>query len=301
MKTHAVIKKSLKTTFVASLGAIAMLGTASVVQASDDYNRAQKELRIMSKIFETSLEDISTQNVRFPGSKKVQATYLAKQGMVFTFNFGRNAFGQSDWGAFGEGIGQMVGVIASEVGNALAEVPMPPEAPSVVEPVPDLSVDYEEYFEAYEKRMQALEEMRERHREQRSEVRELQREIRNLERKSVREEKRSKELEQVKRELEQKVEVLNDKMDEYKKSMAEYRKKRDQKYIESTQLKSDAIISTLCDYGATMRSLKSDEHITLIFSDYQDKKDLIYVFDSSDIKRCDDAKQLAREAISYQL
>lgn len=302
MRAQLLKKRHLQKTLLTSISALSLFTAASVVQAKEeDFSRAQKELRIMSKIFETSLEEVSSQKNRFPTSKSIQSTYLARQGMVFTFNFGRNAFAQSDWGAFGESVGLMVGAIASEVGNALADVPIAPEPPEVIVPNPDISVDYDEYFQAYQERMEALEELRERHREQREEVRELQREIRSLERQSAREDKRSKELEKVKEKLEVKIDALNSKMDEYKRSMKEYREKRDQKYIENTKVKSDAIISTLCDYGATMRSLKADEHITLIFTNYQDNKDQIYVFNSADIKRCDDANRLARKAISYQL
>ena len=309
MKTHVVNKESvnkdsLKKTFIASLSALTLFASASVVQAKEqDFSRAQKELRIMTKIFETTLEDASANSnkIRLAGSRNVDSTYLAKQGMVFTFNFSRNAFPQSEWGAFGEGVGQMVNAIAAEVGHALAEVPLPPEAPVVVSPAPNVSIDYEEYWDAYQERMEALEALRERHREQREQVRELQREIRSLERQSSREEREQKELKKVKGKLEEKMQVLNQKMNEYKESMAEYRKKRDQKYTQSTQLKSDAIISTLCDYGTTMRSLKSGEHVTIIFNNFNDNKDQVYVFNAIDVKRCEDSGRLLDRAISYQL
>jgi len=66
-----------------------------------------------------------------------QSTYLAKQGMVFTFSFSNSDFGSSeDWQSFGEGVGRLVGTIASEVSEAFADIesdisesPRAPRAP----------------------------------------------------------------------------------------------------------------------------------------------------------------------------
>ena len=291
MRTN-VIRKAVLT-----VASILTLTSANVIAKDVELERAQKELRIMSKIFETSISEQSSKTNPIYGSKKAQATYLAKQGMVFTFNFGRNSFTSSeDWEQFGEGIGQFVGVIASEVSNALADIPSPPDAPEA----PSFD-NYEDQLEAYQERLQALESMREQQREQREEVRELQREIRSLERQSTRERDDKKELEEVKEKLETKLKVLDKKMGDYKESMRIYREKRDQKYTQSTKLKSDTIISTLCDYGSTLRSLSSNEHVTLIFTNYANSKDQIHVFNSTDIKRCDSREKLLRKAISYQL
>ena len=90
-------------------------------------------------------------------------------------------------------------------------------------------------------------------------------------------------------------------MSEYKKSMLEYRKKRDQKNTQNAKTKSDTIVSTLCDYGATLRSLKNDEHITLIFENYTDNKDQVYVFDYDEVRSCDSGEKLLKTAVSYQL
>ena len=291
MKT-SIIKKSVLT-----VAGVLTFASASVI--ASDYARIQKELKIMSTIFETSLTEQSNETTRIHGSKKTNATYLAKQGMVFTFSFGKNIFSDSnDWQQFGEGIGNLVGTIASEVGTALSDIqldiPEPPVAPSV-------TFDYESQFDAYQERMEALEAMREQHREQREQVRELQREIRSLERQRDRDEDEKHQIAKVKEELEQKLGSLNKRMDEYKQSMKKYREVRDQKFIASTKLKSDVIISTLCDYGGTLRSLKKDEYVTLIFSNYAKNKDQVYVFEYSDINDCTSKEKLLKRAISYQL
>lgn len=291
MKT-SIIKKSVLT-----VASVLTFASASVM--ATDYSRIQKELKIMSTIFETSLNEQSSEKTRIYGSKKTNATYLAKQGMVFTFSFGKNIFSDTnDWEQFGVGIGNLVGTIASEVGTALSdiqlEVPEPPVAPQVFS-------DYESQFEVYQERMEALESMREKHREQREQVRELQREIRSMERQIHRDDDERQKYDKVKVELEQKLATLNKRMEEYKQSMKKYRDMRDQKYIESTKLKSDVIISTLCDYGSTLRSLNKDEYVTIIFTNYAKDKDQVYVFEYGDINDCTSKEKLLKNAISYQI
>jgi len=297
---------SLNKTFIrkstlAVAGLLSLLSTG-IMAKEQSYNRAQKEIKIMSTIFETSLAELSSNNNRLLYSKKTKGTYLAKQGMVFNFNFGSNAFGgaenwesfEGDWESFGEGIGQLVGGIASEVGLAINDAIVAPEAPNV-------DIDLEERMEAYAERVEALEQMRENHNSQREEVREIQRELRRIEREKDSEENAISHQKRLKKELEGKAKLLKDKMTKYKKSMAEYRKKRDEKRTQSTIKKSDIIVSTLCDYGATLRSLKNDEHITLIFGNYAGSKDQVYVFDFDDVRSCESKDKLLKQAISYQI
>jgi Skp family chaperone for outer membrane proteins len=278
---------------IASIFSLLSLTTSAKEQS---FERAQKELKIMSTIFQTSLADQNPKQRSFLRTKQAKATYLAKQGMVFSFNFGRNSFtGAEDWEAFGEGIGELVGSVASEVGVALGEAFA--EAPQT----PELAFNLERQFEAYGERLEAMELLREQNNTQREEVRELQREIREIERNKNRINSKKDEHQRLKQELEEKLNTLKDKMSAYKKSMADYRKKRDEKYTQNAKTKSDTIISTLCDYGATLRSLKNDEHITLIFENYSENKDQVYVFDFDDVRTCDSGSNLLKSAISYQL
>jgi len=65
--------------------------------------------------------------------------------------------------------------------------------------------------------------------------------------------------------------------------------------------KSDSILTTLCDYGATLRSLKNDEYITLVFENYENGKDKMLVFSSKNVKSCCNKDKLLETVISYQL
>lgn len=296
---------------LALIGLSSALACSSLVASASDFDRAQKELRIMSKIFDTSLADakISNSNSVFPGrSGSTQATYLAKQGMVFTFSFSSSEFGGADdWQAFGEGVGRLVGTIASEVSEAFAEIdsefndaPRAPRTPRAPRPVDEVDA-WEEKMEAYEEYRNAMEELREQQRESRREVRDMQRTIRDLEREAKHDDEESDELNKKRAELEKRMTKLNKEQELYKKTMNEYREKKYEKVREKNSKKANVIISTLCDYGSTLRSLNKSEHVTLIFSNFENKKDQVYVFDYDDISDCSSKDKLLKKAVAYQL
>ncbi len=296
---------------LALVGLSSALACSSLVASANDFDRAQKELRIMSKIFDTSLADanISKANSVFPGrSGSTQATYLAKQGMVFTFSFSSSEFGGADdWQAFGEGVGRLVGTIASEVSEAFAEIdsefndaPRAPITPRSPRPVDEVDA-WEEKMEAYEEYRNAMEELRDQQRESRREIRDMQRTIRELEREAKHNSEESSELNKRRAELEKKMKKLSEEQALYQKTMKEYREKKYQKVREKNNKKANVIISTLCDYGSTLRSLEKNEHVTLIFSNFEDNKDQVYVFDYDDISDCSSKDKLLKNAVAYQL
>ncbi len=290
----------LKTTLVTCFSGVIAIASFSGIAA--DYSKAEKELKIMSTIFETALSEGKTSNRHSPffgRSNSSDPTYLAKQGMVFRFNFSSNQFvTANDWQAFGEGIGQLVGTIASEVTEALSDFDHP--APPVpVTPFGDS--DWDVNVEAYEEYQEVMNNLRDEQRDQRREVRDLQRSIRGIEKQARREEQDSKLLEKTKKKLEEKMKVLSKKMESYEKSMKEYRDKKSESRKKDNKKKSNLIISTLCDYGTTLRSLKNDEYVTLIFNNFENDKDQVYVFNYKDVKSCSDSKKLVKRSISYQL
>lgn len=293
-KIQSVVKSALM------LGVASVLSLSSMGAVAADFSRAEKELKIMSKIFDTSLTEVKQSNHRrgYTRSRKTEAVYLAKQGMVFTFSFSQSGFSGEDWQAFGEGIGQLVGTISAEIAQSFADVDfVAPIAPR--EPFAD--GDWQENMEAYEAYREAMEDLREEQRDKREEVRDIQRSIREIERQARREEVDAKELEQTKKKLNNKMQVLSKKLKQYELIRKKYEEKRREKYKINNQKKAGLITSTLCDYGATLRSLKSNEHITLIFENYANGKDQIHVFGYDDVKNCSNKDKLLKKAISYQL
>ncbi len=292
-KRQSVVKNALM------LGVAGVLSLSSIGSFAADFSRAEKELKIMSKIFDTSLSEAKQSTHRgYTRSRKTEAVYLAKQGMVFTFSFSQSGFSGDDWQAFGEGIGQLVGTISAEIAQSFADVDfVAPIAPVV----PFADGDWEENMEAYEAYQEAMEDLREETRDKREEVRDIQRSIREIERQARREEVDSKELQQTKKKLNDKMEILSKKLKQYENIRKEYEDKRKEKYKINNQKKSDLITGTLCDYGATLRSLKSNEYITLIFENYANGKDQVHVFGYNEVKNCSNKDKLLQKAISYQL
>jgi len=307
IRTRSVMKKLQKSLLI---GALSGLSLACFSAYAADYSRVEKELRIMSKIFETSMDDArgNNQNRIFSQrSSKTEAIYLAKQGMVFSFKFNSSRFGDlSEWQIFGQGIGHLVGSISQEIGAALSDIDIEHPSPPVMPDSPEIDFNnwgnvWEENMEAYESYREAMEELKERNRGYRDEVRDLQRSIRDIERRTRHDQDDAKKLAESKKKLEEKLAELSEKMKTYEKSMQEYREKQKEKYRINNQNKSDAIISTLCDYGATLRSLKNGEHITLIFKNYHEGKNQVHVFNYNDVKDCSSKDKLLKKATSYQL
>jgi len=274
-----------------------------------DLDRKEKELKIMSRIFETSLAEYDEDEGQLPGSNRPQSIYLAKQGMVFSFDFDNQIhfYSRAEWENFGRGIGHLVGNIVNEVGNVLADVEVqstPAQAPEPPLPPQSFSDDWEREFEekmkAYERRMEALQAMREQQAEQRQAVRELQREIRDLERQTRTLNSKDDKLETLREKLQEKQRLLKEKLDAYQRQMHEYRKKRDNERRVSAQKKSELIFSTLCDYGSTLRSIEDDEYVTLIFKRFDGKRDQFYVIPAEQVKECRDANRLAEDAVAYR-
>lgn len=293
-------------TFMLSIIASCLVVTSQTSIAAD-YSRAEKELRIMSKIFETSMSEANDKNSRSyftRSSRTTQSTYLAKQGMVFTFSFpGSHSVSSNDWRSLGEGIGHLVGSIGAEIAHSLSDNDEPPVL-ALVPKTPRLPFPnrgWDDDVEAYEDFQQAMEELRDEQRDKREEVRDIQRSIRDIERKARREEVDSKKLDKIKSKLEVKMKALNQKMEEYEKSMKDYRDQKVAQIKAKNTKKSDLIISTLCDYGATLRSLNNGEYVTLIFSNFENRKDKIYVFNYKDVKSCSNKDKLIKKAVSYQI
>ena len=302
VKIPGKIKKSLL------FGLIGGIAISSFSSFAADYSKVEKELRIMTKIFEASTSEEKSNSNRPPfpsGFGLIESTYLAKQGMLFSFKFNNSRFGDAgDWQVFGEGIGQLVGSISREIGQAFADIdiPNPPAMPASVNVDMDGWGDaWEDNMEAYESYREAMQMLGEKNRDHREKIRDLQRSIRDVERQARDDKDNSKNIRKSKAELEKKVAELSEKMKVYEKSMHEYREKRAEKYRVNNKKKSDAIVGTLCDYGATLRSLKNGEHITLIFENFENGKDQIHVFDYEDVQDCSSKDKLLKKASSYQL
>ncbi|MDQ7048630.1 MAG: hypothetical protein Q9M92_03490 [Enterobacterales bacterium] len=289
---------------IAILVVIACSSLLSFHLSAVDYSRTKKELTIMTGIFETSLSEAkkSRRHRSFISARRgVESTYLANQGMVFSFSFKPSYFvASADWGAFGDEVSALVESVTADIFNNEPVVVTAPSLPSFPKvPMPD--GDWEKNAGAYELEQEAMQALRDAQRQKREEIRELQRSVRELERQARREKDDSKKVRKNKQALEKKMAALANKMETYKKKIDQYTQKKQTAIKKSNQHKSDLILTTLCDYGRTMRSLKKNEHITLVFKNFENNLDLIQVFSIQDIKNCTSQSKLAKKAIRYTL
>lgn len=309
-----------------ALGAvIGLMSVTGMAQDVDSLERKLRELNIMNNIFEAALETENQSGFRVRQARRPDSMYLAGQGMVFSFRMLTNqpvrVIGQN----FAEGWQEYMNEMMEVTRRSLERV----EAS-----FPDLDLDFDNDFDfdfdsnsAYIIRGQqlpqqpqqgvffmggnrgpereAMQEMEEAMRETQEEVRERQREIRNLQRELrdngadvSRIETRISELEGS---IEEQMARIADQQQAYEVFVTDLEAVRLEQQLAQVNETSDQIIATLCDYGATLRSLGSGEHVTIILEGVSDDTDQVYVFDYADINDCRDADTLKQGAVSYQL
>lgn len=272
------------------LTALLTLSGASLASAQEDFSQAQRELNIMSSIFETVLEPDSDAR-RLLRNTGPDALYLAGQGMVFTFDFPR------DRGArFLDGVR-----IETE---ALTMRSNPDGGTTFMGPDGEISIGGPAFARAQAVSAASEEQarLREAMQEKQAELRELQSEMRDLAR--TRRENVNDGTEEMER-LNQRLQALNAELQAQNNSYAtlvrEERETRIEERNAEKREQASLVISTLCDYGKTLNSLASDQYITLVFRNFEDDRDQVYVFPQEAIVDCSNAESLRQSAVAYQL
>lgn len=287
-------------TFAVAFGLTSLQATA---QQNPDYSQALRELDIMSNIFEAAAERGRENRNGVQTTSFDEAYYLAEQGMVFSFriNTGRNFFRGMNFNS------------------------MPPEAIAAVEinlagiaeeissemrrafPGQDFSMPFRSPMTpgVTDEQRDAIEEMSDLIRDRQESIRDYQREIRDLQRSLRNSEGDNRDLEnrlaQAEQELATETRQLEEQSNSYRAFMEEYQEIQEQQIAARNRQAENEILTTLCDYGATLRSLQNGEHVNIVLEDYNDNLDQIYVFDFDDVASCSSAEQLLQSAISYQL
>lgn len=279
------------------------LATQTTVAQNEELERRARELGIMSHIFLTSLNDGGQQG-RGTMYQQPKARYLAGQGAVFSFNLagmrsfmGRNGFNTGDWEQFG--------LAMSRIGQEVAA--------QVVASFPDLDLDFD--FDpdtiplapgrgmSVAERGQ-IEQMNEAMREQQRKVQDAQRQIRDLQREQQRGSEADMQefasrLQAVENALQSQVAALTQQQQAYRDYMEQYQQQARAQEASANELMMGHILQALCDYGSTMKSLPANEHVTLVFENYQDDKEQIHVFTFKAVSDCTSVDALKRAAVSY--
>lgn len=311
------MKKPILT--LCSLGVLAATGLTlqGLAAQQDDIERAAREMNIMSHIFQTSLQEEGDNNARFVFRQQPEARYLAGQGMVFTFNLagmrnvlGRNAYNNQGWEEFGAAMGKMAEDVMAQITTSFPDMDFDFDYDydfdsnnPVVITAPQMAPMSPVFIDMGSSQREVINQMNEAMREQQQEIQEIQRSIREVQRSLRRENGSTIDLENQLKELEAslqpEVAALEDQQKAYTDFMEEFQNQaRAQQETLNTQT-TGRIIQALCEYGSTLKSLKSDEHITLVFENYNDEQDQIHVFPFEAVSECTTVEKLQQVAVSY--
>jgi hypothetical protein len=260
-------------------------GLANATRAqSGDYDQALRELNIMRNIFSASMQ--SENNRRF-NLGSAEAIYLANQGMVFTFDMpGR---GWLD-------IPGLEKLQALNGGNFDFNF--------------DFDFDYEGAEEfadddpnanpAFADYQQQMRDFNEQMRDKQEEMREKQREMRDLQR-AQRENDAADDsgLENLSDELEALSDELQQLSDSMNATQQTYDAERKAQLATIHQAYATRLFSTLCDYGTTLRSLSSGQHVSLVLQNHEENQVQVYVVDYNALASCSSGESLQQGAVNY--
>jgi hypothetical protein len=291
--------------------------------ADNDFNKIRKDIKVMNKIITTALEsDDECGKCR----ASVRGSYLAGQGAMFVISPRRSHFGDvsitdGDWGvqhmeledlAALEGLPEMIDDIVSGVGIAIRDIDIDDADHGDHE-------DHEIFTTRYGRQSDSS-------RQARNELRSLQREMRQL-----RDEQRQQEIELIRAEdelkkdlensirklesemttLEAKREALSGELDKQRERRSQEREKARKIAAEARQkqntLLEHLVLSTMCDYGASLKNLPQKERVTLLFERegkrWSENKTRMYVMDKKDLLACQsntlDTDGLIKKSIAY--
>ena len=239
----------------------------------DNIADIQREMRIVSAVFESALQDQLRGAYRVT---HVQATYLAKQGVLLDVTL------NTPWLRF------------DEEGSAHLRLHGDftlPEIPAMVE---NILHDLELNIAPYEPdALEVLRELREEQRDLRLKARELRRELRSVRREqaATTSSRERATLDRTITDLERELAVVDGQYDQMSAEIeTQYKALRTRPTQVQTGTSDQAVdlnllvATTACDYGATLKSLTDKEYVSVAVR--RDKRQQFYAFPMSVIRRC---------------
>ena len=233
----------------------------------------QREARIVADVIKSALRDEVREGMRVTS---VESEYLARQGVLVSIDV------HAPW------------ITINEQGDASFEFDGTisiPEIPSMVENIlQDLQINIAPYEP---ETLDELRDLRDEQRELRLEQRKIRADLRATRRALVRSDdadERSELSEDIKRREAELVEVdaqynsLSAEIDEQYQRLRDYRDGFTPPKPPAPPNMDNLIARTACDYGATLKSLRSDEYLTIAIR--RGEADQYYAFRMEDVKIC---------------
>jgi len=287
-----------------------LAGSATATaNAAPDIERIHKDVMVMANTIELAFKQDDSCNHCDP---KIETSYLAKQGAVFTVR--ANSWRSFHIGQESDGfsfvippieptevrrveIKKMVGDILDGVGIVMDEVG------SQIEFIADMEGD-DSLIRMDSETRRGLRELNRERREIEYRRREYEIELIHAD------EKERKELETNIQELESEIAALESRQTKLSKTYEAEKKIREaarQVKRQKAKNESDAqlaliegiVLRSLCDYGAMLKNIPNDEHVSVVFEQKNEAKQRIVVMEIDDISSCKDAKDLKSDATSY--
>lgn len=283
--------------------------------AVTNYEELNKELEIMNSVLATTLKQTGKQEaIRFRG---LETSYLASQGVVFHVSTS-----QGSWG------------MKHDLRSFMPDVPVAPSSPLIIggdgrSIQIEIHDEWEHMIEDTVRQVESLfRESNEQLRDVRSDARELSWEMReyerrmrdlNFEMRNANQERKTdiqNNLDELNAEITQ-VKARQQELENYAATLEAEQKAQLDKQKAAYQQSNRAFLSafeeriadTLCRFGAGLRALPDDEHISFVLKGFhskenQGKQDRIYVFKESDVKKCVqekmDSVELLAKATVYE-
>ncbi|MFC3120286.1 hypothetical protein [Agaribacter flavus] len=292
-----------------------LLSLAAINQAvSADLERLDNELEIMSGIIHTSLKQESDpKGVRY---RSIDASYLAKQGVVFKINTTGSSFIFSDGLTerfiefFPEGINTPIFSINTNGGEDFSfEVKTDVDWNEVTA---DAMIEIEEGMHELSEH---LRELKNESRELAWESREYERELRDLRFRQRAADRNAKaELDTETKALEKAIAKVKEKEAQIKaraekiatvkkEQVTKQKEAREKAYKSFLVSFEDRVSQALCSFGGGLKALPNDEHITFVLQNFsldsaKKNKDRVYVFSNEQVKRCVQSKIKADTLLS---
>lgn len=282
---------------------IAIALSAASADAKTKYDGMQQDLDIMQNIMQTALKGKrSKNNYRV---RSVNATYLAKQGVVFNVNTS---------GTYGS----LQSFVFPGLYTETFLPDNPPEPPIPTEETIEMSLVEEKQLEAMlslnerlaegsffpqsenqERLRQVTEQKRALEweiREQKRRKRDLEFEKRTADQKQLKEiqeqlDSSAKELKKTQTEMQKTLEYVNELKQQAKQSREKRMKRVNELRNSFLAQFENKIANVLCKYGAGLKSLPNSENVTFVLNRFGDKRDRktedkIYVFSADDVQAC---------------
>lgn len=292
---------------------------------ADDYESIRKDVRVISKIVSTALEEE-------PDCKRcrasVSASYLARQGVILNLRLKRSSWFERETpfhlGHIGPADGQQIAIFTDEDGNAFSSEDWPqvivdirkhvdgiPEMVSEI--LEDVRVDGDWEAKRSSRVIRRIDsDDRDAMRELRRKRQSLEDRIRDVEidiihAKTDDAEKEQARLDGLSDELETVVHAesaLRESREERNRKQRDARTQERERErasrLEQQDQALDVVFAALCDYGVALKNLPRDEHVSLVVSGYEDDRDKVFVMEKPDVTACgNEPGKLREKALSY--